>query len=198
MAKSKTTLTQASQIPDKHLVMLKVDPDAKKTKVLIKFNEIVKSDGNGTEEEEGNEPSVIAIPHTIEGPYAPRKEFVDAMKKLRKFALERCEMEVNSETKDIADYTVLSIKISGDVTLRQSRVVMVVKKTVSTGKEIKFTTPQTTMYGESDFDNAPALAKAIEAIIEMAWNYIGGDYAEDYGTQQLPLFERITLDLSTT
>ena len=148
--------------------------------------------GNGVEEEEEDleETPARVINHTIDAPYRPHKDFVSAMKGLKKHAIAICEMP------GMSDFDVVKVSIDGDILLKQSRVVMTVSKHVkSTDKEIKFKTPQVTMYGESEYSGAEAMSKVINEVIDEAWKYIDGKYSEEEG-KQLPLFARQELELA--
>lgn len=168
--------------------------------VSIGFTEIVpnesedlkiidpKSKGNGTdgeeEVEEMEETPARVISHTVDAPYRPHKDFIEAIRGLKKHVLAICEMP------GLSDFSVCKLNIDGDVLLRQSRVVMTVSKHVkSTDKEIKFKTPQVTMYGESEYAGAEAMSKVINEVIDEAWKYIDGKYSPEEG-KQLPLFAR--------
>src|SRR5882762_3803052 len=95
--------------------------------------------------------------HGFESGSIPQKQFLDCMKKLRKHALEICEMDI-VDTKNYTNWNVSELKISGDVTLKQSRVIMTVTKYVErTKKTIHFKTPQVTMYGESEYQEVEKL-----------------------------------------
>jgi len=131
---------------ERQITGIKIDAEEN---VEISFSEIVPlpEKGNGTEEEEDDEPGVLTNEYTGKFAPKPHKDFTDAMKNLRKLALDVCEMEVGS----VVDYNVSGIKISGDLLKRQSRVVLTVSKYVKrTDKVISWKTPQITMYGESD------------------------------------------------
>lgn len=224
MAKKKTSKSSRSnddltiEVPEKHMMGVTMDVNGKKTKVTLTFSEnlnihqtpqqqalapVEDVDDSveetreeeadlSMEEAEGKEVSVSQPEHSIKSPFMPRKEFVAAMRKLRKHALAL----VGLETTDKGECRVLSFKLSGNHNLKQSRVIMSIGKTSElTGKEIKFTTPQISLFGDkAKYDNAAALAREIDEVIDHAWNYMGGDYAEADG-KQLALFERVTLNV---
>lgn len=164
----------------------KIAIDAK-GKVKIDFVEITA----GEEIPDQEEPNVIVNEYFVKSPRKAHKDLLDSMKKLRKFALEICEMIF--ETKALTFYDICAIKINGDIALRQSRVILTVSKEVRrTGKEIKFKTPEVTMYGDSEYERASEMAKVIENVIKEAQLYLGGKCADG---DQLPLFPK--LELST-
>lgn len=191
-------MTDKSQIPQKQLTKIKIDLTGK-VKVTLHFREIVQnqieaSQAQGDEGFEEKDMDILSPQYIVKSPYTPHKDLLDEMKKLRKYALEICEMEQGAKTKELTDYNVSAVKITGDVSLQQSRVVMTVTKEVQrTGKLIEFDCPQVTMYGESEYERAGEMSKLIERVIEEAWQYVGGKY-QDEG--QLALFERVTLQLS--
>lgn len=160
-----------------------------KGKVSIAFSEVITLppvEGEDESETSANE-------YTVRSPNRPHKDFLDAMKKLRKDAL--AIGELNFDAKSITSMTVSDIKISGDMVMKQSRVQMTLAKEVKrTGKRIKIgPLPQVTMYGEeaSEYDNAEAMTQLIEAVVEEAWLYLGGKCE---GEEQLPLFPMIQLE----
>jgi hypothetical protein len=152
--------------------------------VSIGFEEAKEIEGD--EEED----VVIKNHYSVKSKYRPHKDFTDAMKKLRKNALEVCEITVDS--KSIGDWNVSGLSVAGDMEMKQSRVILTVTKTVKkTGKEISFKTPQVTMFPEKDeenrYHNAEELTKGIVKAIEEAMKYMGGKY-DDSAEDQLPLF----------
>lgn len=161
-----------------------------KGKVSIAFSEVITLPP--VEGEDENETS--ANEYTVRSPNRPHKDFLDAMKKLRKDAL--AIGELNFDAKSITSMTVSDIKISGDMVMKQSRVQMTLAKEVKrTGKRIKIgPLPQVTMYGtkeESDYDNTEAMTQLIEAVVKEAWAYLEEGKCD--GEEQLPLFPTIQL-----
>lgn len=158
-----------------------------------------KSKGNGTDEDaddidqDDEAGAFIATGYVIDSQRRAHKDFIDAMKGLRKFALDLCEIDVDSKL--IGAYTVCKVKIDGDVDKKQSRAVMTIAKTVKTTDKIVKIGPtrQVTMYGESDYGKAEAMSKAIEACIDEAYEYLGGKAEE---SDQLPLFSPAELQLA--
>lgn len=121
----------------------------------------------------------------------PQDNLSNSMKKLRKIALESAEFEVSNKT--LPDWNVSKIKISGDVILHQSRVVMTLAKTVNrTGKVIPIVVPEITMYGNSEFAKADEMTKIIEDIIEEYWAYLNGDYTPN----QISIFPKKRIALA--
>lgn len=173
---------------EKQLRSVSISPDGD---VKIKFAEVV----TGEAAEGTDESTVKQNIFTVQSGNKPHKDFTDSMKKLRKFALEVCEMPIPENSKHLGQYTVSGIKISGDLTMKQSRVVLTIAKTIErTGKVVKIVTPQVTMYGESEYPNADKMTEIIEDAIEEAWSYLNGKYADE-SNGQLPLFERHMLEV---
>lgn len=171
---------------DRQIRKIAIDADGN---VKIGFVEILTS----TEEMEPGQDDAVSKAftnkYTVESPLKPHKDLLDAMKKLRKHALDICEMIF--DTKAVTFYTVSAIDIAGDVLMKQSRVIMTVSKEVrSTGKMIHFRTPQCTMYGESEYSKAEEMSKLIEEVISEAFKYLEGKGESE---AQLPLFPRIEL-----
>lgn len=170
---------------EKQLRKLKISPLL--DEVDIAFDVINSNDSQETEDEA----PAKAHQHKVKSANTPHKDLVDSMKKLRKFALEICELKV--DTKDINQWTVGAIKIDGDYLIKQSRVTMTLNKLVkSTGKVLQLKTPSCTMYSDNEesvkYPNADKMTAIIEDIIEECWSYLGGKY-EQKG--QLPLFPGI-------
>jgi len=177
--------------PEKQLRKVKFSNELDMTEIMFVLLNAGASEQEEEQEDEGEGQSEQVMPHSysVKSPNEPHKDFVDAMKKLRKYALEVCEIEVDN--KDIACWNVSEVKIDGDYLLKQSRIVMTLSKVVkSSGKVIKFKTPQVTMYPQKDdavkYHNASKLTEVIEQVIKEAWLYLNGKYSQK---GQLPLFE---------
>lgn len=159
---------------------VKIKPDL--SEVQIKFVEV----GEIASEEEDD---VITNEFSTKSKIRPHKDFVDAMKKLRKLALDVCEMPIDS--KQVIFWNVIGISIQGDMSMHQSRIVMTLAKQVKrTNKMISFKTPQVTMFPEKDdesrYGKAEELTKLVEEVCSEAMLYLTGKYEEEGG--QLPLF----------
>lgn len=152
-----------------------------------------------TDEDEGEGIKLRPRKYTAESGSGdvPHKDFINAMKKLRKFAFEIAEMTVDS--KELPTWTVSEISISGDYVQQQSRVVMKLSHYIKSTKKViplgPF--PQVTMYPQNDdavkYHNAAQMTKIIEEIIHEAWLYLDGKFDQK---GQLPLFELQTLKVA--
>ncbi len=165
---------------EKKLRVLKLSNDMD---VSIKFEEVLTTES----EHEDGENGIIGNIFTVDSKHKPHKDLIDGMKKLRKYALEVCEIPVDN--KETPKWIVSKIKISGDVLSQTSRVVMTVSKEVKTGKVISITTPQVTMYPTAEdkvpYQNADKMTAEIESVINEVWLYLNGKYETE---GQLPLF----------
>lgn len=170
---------------DKQIRKIEISDDL--TSVRVEFARV-----SAQEPPEGMEESIVLVDeYKVSSDRKPHQDLINAMKVLRKSALDVCEMKVVD--KNIGDFNVTSIKISGDMLLKQSRVELTVSKLVPrTGKYVKWKTPQVTMYGNSEYDKADELTALIEKAVNEALAYLGGKYEHD---NQLPLFENIELVL---
>ena len=120
----------------------------------------------------------------VQSPDEPHSDFTNALKALRKPALELVEVEVERDR--LNTYTVSGITIAGDMALHQSRVELTIAHQVKrTGKVVELETGEVTMYGESDYPGMESMTKQIEKVIDEAWEYINGKFAT---SNQLPLF----------
>lgn len=169
---------------DRQMKSLEVTEDLQ---VKVTFQEIVTLPPHDHPE---NESTIIDNEYKVKSRYAPHADLMNALKKLKKFALDINEMEVSDKTK--GDYKVSQVKIAGDVLLKQSRVTMTISKLVPrTGKVIDIPVGQTTMYGESDYHDAEKMSVIIEELIEEVWLYLGGKYELE---GQLALFSPLQLE----
>ena len=124
---------------------------------------------------EGEEEDDDVIKDKVGSSKRPNKEFVDAMKSLRRLSLDTCETIPNA--KEINMWRVTQVKIAGSIALKTSRASFKLSKSVErTNKEVGFgPTPQITMYpekeDESRYHKAEELAKLIEKVCDEALAY---------------------------
>ena len=165
--------------PDYQMSLIRIHPELKS--VRIGFTRLM----------EAGEDKSKKAKYAITNDDRPHKDFVNAIKKLRKFALELLEIDVDA--KSIGDWTVTEVHLSGNVVLRQSRAQLRLAKSVErTGKVAELTkTPQVTMYPQNEdaapYENAEVMSKQIEVVIDEAFAYLNGKYEGD-PKGQLPLF----------
>jgi hypothetical protein len=173
-------------ITHKQISQIEISDDLTEVEVKFQF-----STTSTSEEEEVDDDATKKHEHSIKGRYLPSKDLVDAFKNLRRLGLEANEIEVS--TKDITNWMVYKVKISGDMDLKKSRVLMTLGHKIDWCNGIKkMPTPQITMYPGKDetgrFFNAEKLAIAVEKLVEEAWEYLNGKTGEDKSVVQLPLF----------
>lgn len=171
-------------ITEKQITSIKIFPDHSKVKIAWITN--VQAD----EPEEEDEGGRTSNDFSVLGRHRPHKDFVEAMKTLRKYALEIADIDVDN--KSIKDWTVCEVQISGDMILNKSRAVMTLAKKVEwSGKVIQFKVSQVTMFPRKDetsrYYNAEKMTKQIEVCIEEAWAYLNGKFEEEINPQ-LALF----------
>lgn len=171
-------------ITEKQIQSIKLSDDHNEVEVSFVNTITPESDS-----EEIGEESKKQIEQYFYSKIRPHKDFIDAFKKLRKAALEICDIEVSN--KSLSDWNVSGVKIAGDMFLHQSRVILTLSKIVNmTNKVIKFKTPQVTMFPEMEdterFSGAEALTKQIESLIDETWAYLNGKFEDE--EMQLELF----------
>ena len=173
--------------PERQLISVTMGHDADHVK--IKFREITVHEAEG--EGEGDKTSYNIF--VVESDTIPHKDFIESMKKLRKFALAANEIEVDS--KSIGTWSISKLKISGDHTMKQSRIVLTLSHYVKrTKKVVEMPTGQITMYPETDdaskFPDVDKMTPIVEDVIEECWCYIEGTKVGEESEGQLPLFPK--------
>ncbi len=175
------------ELRDKQLRSLHLSDDHET--VTIKWHEvrIQEAEGDDASSQKTNK-------FSCKGAIRPHKDLVDSMKKLRKFALELLEIQVDSKT--VNEWIVSEIKIAGDVDHEQSRVVITLGKKVERTGAIKLIdTPQAVMFPTTEdlkvYENTDKMTQVILDLIEESWNYLNGKIEEGQ-PEQLPLFPMAT------
>lgn len=163
--------------------------DLGKKKTMIHFEREIMNELKENEEEN----STYFMDYPISTNLPPHIDLVNALKALRPFGFELCEMEVEKSTRH--SYNIINVKIKGDMELQQSRVEMVMGHTVKrTSKTIKWPTGEVAMYGESDYPKFKELAKCIETLkaecYAMAFEGKFGFEVKDPNQLPIPLFYR--------
>ncbi len=142
----------------------------------IGFNEIIPLLVKG---DEGDDIEAISNDYSVKSGMRVHDDLLDAMNALRKIACDLCGIE----PKPLNQFAVVGIKISGDMLMNTSRVVLTVSKETKYGKDVEFKTPQIIMYGESEYPKSKELSQLIELVVEEAWKYIGGKYGQGHSGQ---------------
>lgn len=180
------------------MIGIKLTPDSKKFKAVITFQElhtsIEEAEGADPEEAENGEKEIIKKnKFKTESEFMPHKDFIKAMDKLTKFALDLGE--INDE--DTSNYHCVALKIDGDMVMKQSRVTLSLEKFVDrTSATLQLgDMPQCEMYGDSDYGAVKQLSKAVEEVVEEAYAFLAGKYGDD-SKGQLPLFERVMMKVA--
>lgn len=136
---------------------------------------------------EGEEDNTVYITqYPIKSDTPPHQDLLKALKALTGHALAIGEFEIEGSK---AQYTVIEVKIWGDMEMQQSRCELILgKKVKRTDKVIPIKTGQVSMYGESDYPEFAKMAVLVETVKEEAWAYA---FDGKFGTEdpnQLPLF----------
>lgn len=115
------------------------------------------------------------IHHAPESDFRPHKDFMDAMKMLRKPVIDICEL---GDYKHFDKYRIYGVSFSGEQD--EAKVI------ISFGKEVDWSglvfnsnTPLTPLYDQDKFQGAAQLDKFCAAILREAWLYIDGKHAEN-------------------
>lgn len=172
---------------ERQLRKLKVSPDL--NEVAVDWVEV-----RTHETQDGSESEIKKPKHRTVGDYRPHKDLVNKLKKLRKHGLDMLGIELADMSKDLGKWSVLQIKIDGDLLLKQSRLKIVLGiKNDKTGKVSKIETQQMTMYPAVDdaakYHAADEVARIMEEIQEEVWLYCEGKFeSEPKPNQQLALF----------
>jgi len=168
----------ADATTEKKLRMLEIDP--KTDRIGVYFDVVTTI---APEEEDGDsETSVDEF--SVHSKRRPHRDLVGKIKKLVKFAM--AAVEINDE--NVKSYSIGSLKIDGDMLMKQSRVsITLLHEVERTGKYIKIASGQITMYGESSFEDAEKMSRVIEEIEEEIFLYLKGKH-EVENPDQIPLF----------
>lgn len=141
-------------------------------------------------EEEGAPAKEVFNQFPVLCQYKPHKDFMDALLSCRKYGLELIEMETESRTQ----FTVLSLKIKGNMAMQNARVEFTLSKYVKrSGKTLKLPCGEVTMYGD-DYKKTAEMTKAVEKVLDEASKYMGGKNGESIALPfQFVLFEDTTV-----
>lgn len=121
--------------------------------------------------------------------HKPHEDFKNELLKLRKYALEICEIDEKTKTQ----YKVTSMVISGSMELEQARVMFSLRKDIKKlGRPANITTPQILLYGE-EYERAGELEEQVQRVIAEALLYVSGKTGENNGKEQLQLAFKFTM-----
>lgn len=152
---------------DRQLRKIKITPDLKVEVSFIERVIIAPKDGMAEDSKQVMNEYLVVCKHK------PHADLTNALLKLRKHAFDLCELNV--ESKDLSNYTVASLVISGDQVLRQSRALITLSKWIKrVNKAVHIVCPQTIMYEDSEYEKASEMTKQIEAVINEVWQYLNG------------------------
>lgn len=172
---------------ERKLNELYIHPDL--STVFIEFTEL------HTVEDESEEDGYKTVPivRTIEAPLRPTSGLCDDMKSLRRHGLDILGIKLEKEATQIKMWTVMRIKISGDMLLKKSRLEMTLAlKADLTGKIVPLKVGQVTMYPKDDdkvkYHKHAELAQLVEKIANGVWGYLNGDYEDSGDGEQLVLY----------
>ncbi len=162
--------TLAMSTKTRHLRRIKLDT---KSNVEIIFEERVII-APGEKEEDSREKGGLYI---FKGDQKPHDDLVQAMTKLRKFALESVEMPEDTKLRN--QFSVVMVDIAGDMDLQNSRVKFLLSKYVKrSNANVTFgPLPQIKMYGD-EFHQAKEMTKGIEELAVEVWAYMEGKNAD--------------------
>lgn len=185
---------------DKQFKSVKITPDL--NKVQVKFIEkIIMEPLPGQDDSQE-----YHIPHQCTPPFRPHKDLIESLKKLRRPALDFIGINLADVSKDVKEFTVLSIKIAGNMDLKQSRVTIILAKKVDKLDElVEFPIPQIIMYPNEEekvtYWNSDKIAPIVEDIVEEVWSYLyhgkfDDSLPEAKQLKQLNLFQVRELELA--
>lgn len=149
------------------------------SKVVVHFDYSLES-----AQDEENDDQVDKI---IKTNIRPHKDFVDAMKKLRKLALDIISLK--ADAKEIGDYFVTELKIVGNAEMHQSRCSMkLTRQLEKLGTRVNIPIPSIKMYPEKEdvtaYPKHEELVVAVREACNEAMKFVQGKYEVN---GQLPL-----------
>jgi hypothetical protein len=177
-------------VTEKQITGIKLSPELTDVEISFEYRFTQEADGE-------DENKILKNEYWLRGKYAPHKDLVDCMKKLRKFALEIVDIDVDS--KSLPDWNVSEVKIAGDYVMKKSRVQLILAHEITVvGKSTKRhvhikDVPQITMYPEKDdagrYHNAEKMTEILQVLLYEVEAYLSGKYGEE-DVEQLPLFPK--------
>lgn len=143
--------------------------------VSLEFSEthfVIKKDESDTVVAEDKN----VLTHKVDGTYQPHKDFVDAMKMLRKHIIAICEF---GNFKHFEKYRVNGISLSGMDSDDDALVVISAGKELESGKVFNFVTPATPLADNATYGDSKQLDEFCNNIVKEAWEYLNGKHAEN-------------------
>lgn len=143
--------------------------------VYLEFTEthyVIKKDESDTVVAEDKN----VLTHKVGGTYQPHKDFVDAMKMLRKHVIAICEL---GNFKNFEKYRINGITLSGMDSDDEAMVVISAGKELESGKVFNFVTPATPLADNASYGDSKQLDEFCANITKEAWEYINGKHAEN-------------------
>lgn len=114
--------------------------------------------------------------HSTGGDFLPHKDFMDAMKMLRKPVIQACEW---GDFKHFDKFRIYGVAFAGESD--EATVVITYSKEIEwNGKVLPAMNTQPIPLGDNDkFDTSSQIDKFCKNIIDEAWAYLGGKHAEN-------------------
>lgn len=116
------------------------------------------------------------ISHSITGDYRPHKDFVDAMKMLRKHVIGICEI---GNFKNFEKIRINGISLSNIEDEEKAKVIISAGKELETGDVWNFVTPGVQLADNPKYGDSKQLDEFCNTIVKEAWEYISGKHAEN-------------------
>lgn len=158
---------------------LQIDPETQRP--FIEFDEIVniaRSEGETDNDRD------VHVPFTCDSPFQVHDDLAELMTMLRKHGLSLLGIKLDDESKQLKNWKVTGLKVSGDHTMKQSRAVL--RLSVFSDRTKKWShikTGQVTMYPKTDdaskYHDVDKFTPIVENIIDESWNHLAGKYGDD-------------------
>lgn len=146
------------------------------------------------EPEEGEEDSrKKSTEYSAKSQHVPHKDLYSALASLLDHALAACEFEVTATNKK--DFTVIGLKIKGDINLNQARVQLIMAKKVYRAEELYILppTPELALNDTGNYLSWKDLKTKVDKVIKEVTEYMNGKHHDD----ETPLAFQLTLALKT-
>lgn len=175
---------------DKYMTEIMLVPDGIESikKVKIKFN----ADMEIEPENGSDESRTKSTKYGAESEHYPHGDFIEALRELTEHGLNAIETEVNKTNQK--EFTVIGIKLNGNVNLNQARVQMVMVKKIHRSEELYKLppTPEILLNDGGNYLTWKDLNKKVLKVINEAEQYLAGKHKDD----EVPLAFQLSLPLS--